>query len=81
MKVAQLCPTFCDLIQFVEFPRPEYWSGKPFTSPVDLPNPGNEPRSTALQAYSLPIEAEGNPKNIGVGENESESCSVVSDSL
>ena len=36
------------------FPRPEYWSGLPFPSPGDLPIPGIEPRSLALQADSLP---------------------------
>ena len=36
-------------IQSMEFSRTEYWSGKPFPSPGDLPNPGMEPRSTALQ--------------------------------
>ena len=30
---------------FVEFSRQEYWSGVPFPSPGDLPNPGIEPRS------------------------------------
>ena len=30
--------------------RPEYWSGYPFLSPGDLPNPGIEPRSPTLQA-------------------------------
>ena len=32
------------------FSRQEYWSGLPFSSPGDLPNPGIEPRSPALQA-------------------------------
>jgi len=41
----------------MEFSRPEYWSGYPFPSPGDLPNPGIEPRSPALQADSLPTEA------------------------
>ena len=36
----------------MEFSRQEYWSGLPFPSPVDLPNPGIEPRSPALQADS-----------------------------
>ena len=35
------------------FSRQEYWSGLPFPSPGDLPNPGAEPRSPALQADSL----------------------------
>ena len=34
------------------FSRQEYWSGLPFPSPGDLPNPGIEPRSPALQADS-----------------------------
>ena len=37
----------------MEFPRQEYWSGLPFPSPRDLPNPGIEPGSPALQADSL----------------------------
>jgi len=51
----------------MEFSRPEYWSGWPFPSPEDLPNPGIKPRSPALQADSLPGEPQGKPKNIGVG--------------
>ena len=38
-----------------------------FPSPGDLPNPGIEPRSPALQADSLPAEPQGKPKNTGVG--------------
>ena len=38
------------------FSRQEYWSGLPFPSPRDLPNPGIEPRSPALQADSLLTE-------------------------
>ena len=34
----------------------EYWSDLPFPSPGDLPDPGIEPRSPALQADSLPTE-------------------------
>jgi len=51
----------------MEFSRPEYWSGWPFPSPEDLPNPGIESRSPALQADSLPAEPPGKPKNTGVG--------------
>jgi len=36
--------------------REEYWSGLPFPSPGDLPNPGIEPWFSALQADSLPSE-------------------------
>ena len=35
------------------FSRHEYWSGVPFPSPSDLPNPGIEPRYPALQADAL----------------------------
>ena len=51
----------------MELSRPEFWSGQPFPSPGDLPNPGTEPRSPALQADSLPAEPQGKPKNTGVG--------------
>ena len=34
----------------MEFSRQEYWSGLPFPSPGDLPNPGIEPSSPALRA-------------------------------
>ena len=40
----------------VEFSRQEYWSGLPFPSPEDLPDPGIEPGSPELQADSLPSE-------------------------
>ena len=39
----------------VEFPRQEYWSGLPFPSPGDIPDPGIEPESPTLQAWSLPL--------------------------
>ena len=41
----------------MEFSRQEYWSGLPFPSPGDLPDPGIEPGSPALQAGSLPSES------------------------
>ena len=37
----------------MEFSRQEYWSGLPFPTPGDLPDPGIEPGSPALQADSL----------------------------
>ena len=45
--------------QFTEFPRQEYWSGLPFPSPWDLPDPGIEPKSSALRADTLPSEPPG----------------------
>ena len=39
------------------FPKQEYWSGLPFPSPGDLPDPGIEPQSSILQPDSLPFWA------------------------
>ena len=47
--------------QSMEFSRQEYWSGLPFSSPGDLPDPGIEPESPTLQADALPSEAPGKP--------------------
>ena len=40
----------------MEFPKQEYWNGLPFPSPADLPDPGIEPRSPALQVDALAFE-------------------------
>ena len=42
--------------QFMESSKQEYWSGLPFPSPRDLPDPGIKPMSPALQADTLPSE-------------------------
>ena len=63
----------CQAPQSVEFSRQEYWSGLPFPSPGDLPNPGIEPESLSLQADTLPSlqadalrsEPPGKPKSDG----------------
>ena len=68
-EVAQSCQTICDpmacnLHQAPPsrgFSRQEYWSGLPFPSPGDLPDPGIEPRSPTLQADTLPSEPPGKP--------------------
>ena len=61
--VAQSCPTLCypwtvahQDTPSMGFSAQEYWNGLPFPSPGDLPNPGIEPGSRALQADSLPSE-------------------------
>ena len=46
---------------FMGFSSQEYWSGLPFPSPVDLPDPGIKPRSPALQADGLTSEPPGKP--------------------
>ena len=59
--VAKLCPTLaipwivaCQAPLSMGFSRQEYWSGLPFPSPEDLPDPGIKLRSPALQADDLP---------------------------
>ena len=62
MKVAQSClfaipwTIAHQAPLFMAFSRQQYWSGLPFPSSGDLPNPGIEPGSPALQADSLPSE-------------------------
>ena len=46
----------------MEFSRQEYWSGLPFPSPEELPNPGIESWSPALQEDSLPFEPQGSQR-------------------
>ena len=48
----------CQAPLSMEFPRQEYWSGLPFPTPGDLPDPGIEPESLSsptFQADSLPL--------------------------
>ena len=63
MKVAQSCPALCDPMDYAVHgilqARILEWVVSPFSG--DLPNPGIEPRSLALQADSLPPEPQGNP--------------------
>ena len=68
MIVAQECPALStpwsvahQVPLSMGFFRQEYWGGFPFPSTVDLPNPGIEPGSPALQADSLPSEPPGKP--------------------
>ena len=49
------------------FSRQEYWSGLSCPPPGELPNPGIELRSPALQVDSLLSESPGKPKNTGMG--------------
>ena len=98
--VAQSCLTLChpwtvacQAPLYMECFRQEYWSGSPFPSPGDLPNPGIELRSPALQADVLTSEPPGKPGNLPLGHlylklpalmlanSVQFSRSVVSDSL
>ena len=66
-EVTQSCPTLCDPVDSslhqappsMGFSRQEYWSGVPFPSPGNLPDPGFEPRSPALYTDALPSEPPG----------------------
>ena len=51
----------CQAPLSMEFSRQEYWSGLPFPSPGNLPNPGIKPWSPTLQADSLSSELPGMP--------------------
>ena len=46
----------------MELSRQEYWSGLPFPSPGDLPDPGIKPRPPALQSDSLPTKLQIKPE-------------------
>ena len=50
------------------FHRQKYWSGLPFPSPGNLPDPGIEPKSPALQVDYLPTELPGKPREEALKE-------------
>ena len=52
----------CQAHPSVGFSRQEYWSGLPFHSPGDLPDPEIEPEFPTLQVDSLPSDPPGKPK-------------------
>ena len=64
MEVPQSCPTLCDpmdhTVHGILQARILEWVA--FPSPGDLPNPGIEPMSPALQVDSLPAEPQGKPE-------------------
>ena len=53
----------CQASLSMGFSRQEYWSGLPFPSPGDLPNPAIKPESPTLQADCLPSEPPGKPSS------------------
>ena len=57
------CLTLCDPTDPSVY-RQEYWSGLPFPSPENLPNPGIKPGSPALLVGCLPSEPPGKPYTI-----------------
>ena len=72
--VAESCPTLVTPWTVARqaplsmgFPRQEYWSGLPFTSPGDLPNQGMEPPSLLLSHWGSP-EYETQNRKIRTGD-------------
>ena len=80
--VSQSCLTLCDPMDcracqaplFMELSRQECWRGLPFPSPGDLPDPGMEPRSAALQADSLLSEPLTEPLKVPSVSKNPEFC-------
>ena len=70
--IAQSRPTLCDPMDcrlpgssvHSGFSKQEHWSGLPFPSPEDLPDPGIEPGSPTLEADALPSEPPGRPSEV-----------------
>ena len=72
--VAQPCPTPCSPVDCspqaplaMGFSRQEDWGGLPFPFPGDLPDPGMEPGSPALQAILYCLSHQGSPEGHGRG--------------
>ena len=61
---ATLWMVACQVYLSVEFSRQEYWSGLPFHSPGDLPDPELKPTSPALAGGFLTTEPPGKPHGI-----------------
>ena len=55
---------------FIWFSRQEYWSGLPFPSPEDLPNPGIEPKTPALAGEFFTTEPPGKPSCSSLAEGK-----------
>ena len=83
---AQSCPTLCGPMDCsttppkvplsMEFSGQEYWSGLPFPSSGDLPDPGIEPGSPALQADSLLSEPPGDDAVVFHGLCDTVNCKM-----
>ena len=61
--VTQSCPIHQAPLS-MGFSRQKYWSGLPFPSPGDLPDPGIKLGSPELQVDSLPSELPGKPVKV-----------------
>ena len=86
--VAKSCPTLvtpltvaCQAPLSIRFSRQEHWSGLPFPSPGDLPDPGVKPGCPALQADSLLSEPPGKPILIAAAAKSLQSCPTLCDPI
>ena len=81
--VAQSCPTLAtpwtvayQASPSMGFSRQEYWSGLPFPSPGDLPDPGIEPKSPTLEADALTSEPPGKKHVLKCSSTVSVECFI-----
>jgi len=65
----------------MEFSRQVYWSGFPFPSPGDLPDPGIEPGSPTLQADALLAEPPEKPRKADQIRSVAQSCPTLCDPM
>ena len=64
------------------FPRQEYWSGLPFPSPKDLPDPGMEPTSLVLAGRFFTTEPPRKPQwNIAAAAKSLQLCPTLCDPI
>ena len=65
----------------IQLSRQQYWSGLPFPSPGDIPDPGIEPRSPPLQADTLPSELPRKPTATATAAKSLQSCPTLCDPI
>ena len=75
---ATLWAVACQAPLSMGFLRQEYWSGLPFPSPGDLPDPGIKPGSPAFQADALTSEPPGKPKGNKPDAKNDKLCMIPS---
>ena len=72
-----LCTVACQAPLSMGFSRQESWSGLPCPPPGDFPNPGIKPRSSALQADSLPLSHQGGPPTFSLAHHNTSKKSLL----
>ena len=76
LSLCSLCdpmdPQACQAPLYMRFFKQEYWHGLSFPMPGDLPNPGTEPRSPALQEIFYHLRHHGRPPKRCKGKYKSQ---------